>query len=105
MDYSELAEVYERLIATPAKLEKTAILAEFLRGVSPDLLRVVPHLISGDIFSEWDRELGVGPGLLYNAVAFVSGVSKRELENSIRVHGDTGLAVQEIFERKPQTTL
>ncbi|MFV2041108.1 MAG: ATP-dependent DNA ligase [Candidatus Hydrothermarchaeales archaeon] len=105
MDYSELASVYERLISTPAKLEKTAILAEFLREISPDLLSIVPHLISGDIFSEWDRELGVGPGLLYNAIAFVSGVRKKELENSIRVHGDTGLAVREIFERKPQTTL
>ncbi len=105
MDYSELVSVYEALIATPAKLEKTAILSEFLRGVSPDLLRILPHLITGDIFPEWDRELGVGPGLLYNSVAFVTGVRKKELENSIREHGDTGLAVRELFEKKPQTTL
>ncbi|GBE55900.1 MAG TPA: ATP-dependent DNA ligase [Euryarchaeota archaeon] len=105
MDYSVLAGVYERLIANPSKLEKTAILAEFLSGAPASLLEILPHLITGDIFSEWDRELGVGPGLLYSAVAFVSGVNKKELENSIRVHGDTGLAVREIFERKPQTTL
>ena len=105
MDYSVLAEVYERLISTPAKLEKTAILADLFSSTPPSLLSVLPHLISGDIFSEGDRELGVGPGLLYNAIAFVSGVRKKELENSIRVHGDTGLAVREIFDRKPQTTL
>lgn len=105
MDYSELADVYETLISTPSKLEKTAILAEFFKGVPPDILSIVPHLISGDIFSEWDLELGVGPGLLYSAIAFVTGVRKRELEDSIRVHGDTGLAVKELFLRKPQTTL
>jgi DNA ligase-1 len=105
MDYSELVSVYEEVIATPSKLEKTAILSELLREISPDLLRVVPHLIIGDIFAEWDVELGVGPGLLFNSVAFVTGVSKKELENSIREHGDTGLAVRELFEKKPQTTL
>jgi DNA ligase-1 len=105
MDYSELVSVYEALIATPAKLEKTAILSEFLKGVSPSMLRILPHLITGDIFPEWERELGVGPGLLYNSVAFVTGVRKKELENSIREHGDTGLAVRELFEKKPQTTL
>jgi DNA ligase-1 len=105
MDYSELVSVYEEVIATPAKLEKTAILSEFLRRVSPDLLRILPHLITGDIFAEWDVELGVGPGLLYNSIAFVTGVHKKELEDSIREHGDTGLAVKELFERKPQTTL
>ncbi len=105
MDYSALVEVYEGLITTPSKLEKTAILANCFKKTPKSLLQIMPHLITGDVFPEWDVELGVGPGLLYNSIAFVTGVSKRKLEDSIREHGDTGLAVKELFERKPQTTL
>lgn len=103
--YSELAEVYEDLFATTLKLEKTRIMAEFLKKVPKGLLRIIPHLVTGDIFPKWDVELGVGPGLLYNSVAFVTGIKKRELEDSIRELGDTGLAVKKLFERKPQQTL
>lgn len=105
MDYSELVEVYEELIATPAKLEKTDILAEFFKIVPSHLLKVMPHLITGEIFSEWDVELGVGPGLLYNAVSFVTGLHKRDIEEAIREKGDTGLAVKDLFEKRPQKTL
>jgi DNA ligase-1 len=105
MDYGELVDVYESLLVTPAKLEKTRILADFFDQVPVKLLHIVPHLITGDIFPHWDVELGVGPGLLYNSVSFVTGVRKKEIENHIREHGDTGLAVKELFEKKPQKTL
>jgi DNA ligase-1 len=105
MEYYKLVDVYESLIATPSKLEKTRILAEFLGHVPAKLMHIMPHLITGDIFPHWDVELGVGPGLLYNSVSFVTGVRKKAIENAIREHGDTGLAVKELFEKKPQKTL
>jgi DNA ligase-1 len=105
MDYSELVDVYEALAATPKKLEKTEILADFFKKAPPHLLNIMPHLITGEIFPQWDVELGVGPGLLYNAVSFVTGVRKSELEEAIREKGDTGLAVKGLFEKKPQKTL
>jgi DNA ligase-1 len=105
MDYLRLVDVYEALISTSAKLEKTSILSDFLGEIPPHLLKVVPHLITGEIFPKWDLELGVGPGLLYNSVSFVTGVKKRDIENVIREKGDTGLAVKGLFEKRPQRTL
>src|SRR3990172_4592703 len=105
MFYSELVKVYEALISTQGKLEKTEILAGFFKKTPRELLRIVPRLITGEIFPEWDMELGVGPGLLYSSVAFVTWVQKKELEYAIRIHGDTGLAVKELFEKRPQKTL
>ncbi len=105
MDYGELVEVYERLVSTTSRLEKTELLSEFFKKVSPDQLKIIPHLMTGDIFAEWDVELGVGPGLFYNAISFVTGVNKKEIENAIRVKGDTGLAVKDLFENRPQKTL
>lgn len=105
MDYCELVDVYEKLVSTTSRLEKTELLSDFFKTISSDQLKIIPHLITGDIFSEWDVELGVGPGLFYNAVSFVTGVNKKDIENTIRVKGDTGLAVKELFENRPQKTL
>ena len=100
-----MVKTYEELTSTPAKLEKTAILSDFLANTPEDLLSIIPPLITGDIFPSWDIELGVGPGLLFNAVSFVTGIQKRELENEIREQGDTGIAVGNLFEKRPQKTL
>jgi DNA ligase-1 len=105
MEYKELVEIYEALNRTPSKLEKTEILANFLNKTPLHLLNLIPHLITGDVFPKWDVELGVGPGLLYNSVSFVTGVGKKDIENAIRENGDTGLAVKGLFETKPQKTL
>jgi DNA ligase-1 len=105
VEYKELVNVYEELNATTLKLEKTEILADFLGKIPPHLLKVIPHLITGDVFPQWDVELGVGPGLLYNSISFVTGVRKKDIENAIREQGDTGLAVRELFENRPQKTL
>jgi DNA ligase-1 len=105
MDYRELVNLYEELSDTPSKLEKTRILSGFLKEVPESLLNIVPHLITGEIFPKWDVELGVGPGLLYNSISFVTGVRKKTIEDAIRESGDTGLAVKGLFEKRPQKTL
>jgi len=105
MEYAELVELYESLSATQAKLEKTELLARFFKNAPVSLLKVLPHLITGEIFPQWDVELGVGPGLLYNAISFVTGLRKKDIEDAVREKGDTGLAVKEVFEKRPQRTL
>lgn len=106
MDYGELVKVYQMLEATTSKLEKTDIIADFLVKVPEDLLPIVPLLIMGVVFPEWSPlELGVGPGLLYESISFVSGKQKREIEDLLREEGDVGLAAERIFEKKIQTSL
>jgi DNA ligase-1 len=106
MEYSQLVELYTKLEATPSKLEKTALLADFFSNTPDDLLRIVPLLTMGKIFPEGSAlDLGIGPGLLYDAVGFVAGVSKKALKDMVREEGDVGKAVERLLSRKTQATL
>ncbi|MEE8358953.1 MAG: ATP-dependent DNA ligase, partial [Candidatus Hydrothermarchaeales archaeon] len=101
MDYSELAKVYEELEATTSKLEKTEIISIFLKRIPRDLLNIVPLLLMGGVFPEWSPlELGVGPGLLYDSISFVSGKNKKDIEVLLREEGDIGLAVERLASEK-----
>ncbi|HTX61490.1 MAG TPA: ATP-dependent DNA ligase [Methanobacterium sp.] len=109
MKYQKLVELYESMDSTTKRLEKTAILAEFLKMVGekdPENLPVVTLLSLGRIFPTWsEEELGIGSKLLMKAISLVVGVSPEEVEDQIRDSGDIGYASQELFQRKVQSTL
>ena len=106
MEYSQLVDLYTKLEATPSKLEKTSLLAEFFSKTPDDLLPIIPILTMGKIFPEGSSlDLGIGPGLLYDAVCFVTGVEKKVLKNIVREEGDVGKAVERLLSRKTQATL
>jgi len=100
MEYKKLVELYSRIESTSSRLEKTAILADFFSSAPKEIFEFLPLLITGEIFAAGSIELGIGPGMLYNAVSFVTGVKKSDIENYIREEGDIGLAVKAIFEKK-----
>ncbi|WP_048152585.1 ATP-dependent DNA ligase [Palaeococcus ferrophilus] len=103
MRYSELADLYERLEKTTLKTVKTRLVAEFLRKVPDELIEIVPYLILGKVFPDWDeRELGVGEKLLIKAVAMATGVSESEILNSVRDTGDLGRSIEEALKKKRQ---
>lgn len=106
MEYLKLVDVYERLEATPSKLEKTQIIAELLEETPDDLLDIVPSLLMGRIFPDWSPlELGMGPGLLYDGICFIAGVSKEALKQTIKEKGDIGGAAEKLLGTKVQSTL
>jgi len=106
MEYRKLADVYERLEATPSKLEKTEIIAELLGDTPDSLLDIVPSLLMGRIFPDWSQlELGMGPGLLYDSICFIAGVSKEALKETIKEEGDVGKAAEKLLKTKVQSSL
>ena len=103
MKYSELAELYRRLEKTTLKTLKTKFVADFLKKTPDDLLDIIPYLILGKVFPDWDeRELGVGEKLLIKSVSMATGVSEREIEDSIRDTGDLGESVALALKKKKQ---
>lgn len=104
MLYAELAELYSRLEKTTLKTLKTRLVAEFLRRVEePGLLEIMPYLILGKVFPDWDeRELGVGEKLLIRAVSMSTGIDAQEIENSIKDTGDLGESIAIALKRKKQ---
>lgn len=109
MLYQELVVVYQELDSTTKRLEKTAILANFLGRVGnedPEMLSIVTLLSLGRIFPTWsEEELGLGAKLLMKTISKVVGVSPEDVENQMRETGDIGQATEELYHKKSQITL
>ena len=104
MLYKELAELYRRLEKTTLKTLKTRFVADFLKKVEDEeLLEIVPYLILGKVFPDWDeRELGVGEKLLIKAVAMATGINAEWIENSVKDTGDLGESVALALQKRKQ---
>lgn len=106
MRYQKLVDVYEALTSTTKRLEKTSILAEFLKNTDPKILPIVTLLSLGKVFPAWsEKEMGIGLKLLMKAISLVVGVSPETVEDSVRDKGDIGLASEHLFGNRLQSTL
>ncbi len=106
MRYKELVDVYEALTSTTKRLEKTAILAEFLKNTETEILPIVTLLSLGKVFPVWsEKEIGIGLKLLMKAISLVVGVSMDTVEDSVRDNGDIGFAAEALFANRYQSTL
>ena len=106
MRYKELVDVYEALTSTTKRLEKTTILAEFLKNTDADILPIVTLLSLGKVFPVWsEEEIGIGLKLLMKAISLVVGVSSEIVEDNVRDKGDIGLASEHLFGNRLQSTL
>src|SRR5256885_5498669 len=91
-----LAEACERIAGTTKKLEKTAIVAEYLKSRTPGEAAVSAVFLSGRAFPLWEETtLQVGGSLLWRMVAEVSGKNEAELTAAYRRHGDLGAVAGE----------
>jgi len=106
MDYAALVETYERLEATAATLELTAIVADALRATDADQLPRVVTLLRGDPFAAWQPdELGLSSNLTREAIARATGVDEDAIEDRWRETGDLGSAAEWAVDNQRQQTL
>ncbi len=105
MKYQELVNVYEALGATTKRLEKTDILADFLKTVGEDDLEKITLMALGSVFPSWsEEEQGIGDKLVMKAVGDAVGVSVDVVEDAIRDEGDIGAAAEKLYAKKAQMT-
>ena len=97
----------DRIAATSKKLEKTAIVAEYLRSLEPEDAARAALFLSGRPFPAYEEAtLGVGGSLLWRAVSELSGKSDSQLRDLYRAHGDLGaVAGAALPERSSELTL
>ena len=97
----KLAEACERIAGTTKKLEKIAIVADYLKSRTPEEASVSAVFLSGRPFPVWEETtLQVGGRVLWRIVAELSGKSEAELTAAYRKLGDLG-AVAEAVSRRP----
>ena len=93
-----LAEACEAIAATTKKLQKTTIVADYLKSRTADEAAVSAVFLSGRAFPAWEETtLQVGGSLLWRAVAELSGKDEAALTASYRKHGDLGSVAGEVL--------
>ncbi|MBZ5721430.1 MAG: ATP-dependent DNA ligase [Acidobacteriia bacterium] len=93
-----LAEACERIAGTTKKLEKIAIVADYLKSRAPEEAPVSAVFLGGRPFPAWEETtLQVGGSLLWKVVAELSGKSDQELTAVYRRHGDLGAVAAEVL--------
>ena len=105
MKYQELVDVYSALEATTKRLEKTDIIAEYLKKLDADTIGKVGLLLRGGVFPAWSsEEIGIGAKLVERAVAEAVGTTQSKVEDAVRDEGDIGLACVKLYAKKSQMT-
>jgi DNA ligase-1 len=93
--WSELAE---RLAATTRTSEKTALLADYLRGLTPDELPIAAVFLTGRPFAEADeRAAGLGWSAIATTVTELGGVPRSALAEAYDRSSDLGIAVADVL--------
>jgi DNA ligase-1 len=90
-EFCEFAKVGEAIAATPAKLEKVRLLADYLRTLNPEQLPIATIYLTGKAFAQSDlRTLQVGGSIIYRAVMNAAKLSEAEFRRIAHSHGDAG---------------
>ena len=95
------AETAEAIAATTKKLQKTALVADYLKSRAPDEAAVAAIFLSGRAFPAWEETtLQVGGRLLWRVVAELSGTTEAALTAAYRKHGDLGAVSAEVLPQR-----
>lgn len=106
MRYSEFVEVYEKLAGTPKRLEKTEIIAEFLKKLKLKGKGEWVYLLLGKVVPDYDsREIGISTQLTLKAISYSFGVKEGNVLERYKKIGDLGEIAEEFSGKKKQTTL
>jgi len=98
----QFALACEAIAATTKKLQKTAIVAEYLKSRSVDEAAISAIFLSGRPFPAWEETtLQVGGRSLWRIIAELSGKSEGEISAAYRRHGDLGAVASEILPQHP----
>jgi DNA ligase-1 len=96
---SQFAELCQRLAETGSKLEKRALMAEYLHALPVPEAGLAALYLAGVPFPETEgRALNVGGALLSRVLAQLSGAGPPEMHAAYLRHGDLGGAAQDLLQ-------
>jgi DNA ligase-1 len=97
-EFLAFANIGEAIAATPAKLEKIRVLADYLRGLSSKQLPIATLYFTGRAFAQSDlRTLQVGWAIIFRALQAATNINEAELHRIASAHGDAGKSAFEIL--------
>lgn len=105
MRYQKIVELYDQISKTTKRLEKTEILAEFLKEL-PSSESDILYLLLGEIYPEHNEEkTGISSQLVLKAISKAVGMDKERVINEWKELGDLGKVAEKLVKKKSQSTL
>jgi DNA ligase-1 len=98
-EFLAFANVGEAIAATPAKLEKIRLLADYLRGLTSEQFAIATPYFTGKAFAQGDpRTLQVGWAVIFRGLQGATKVSDAEFHRVASTHGDAGKTAFEVLD-------
>ena len=98
-EFLAFANIGEAIAATPAKLEKIRLLADYLRGLTSEQLPIATLYFTARAFAQSDlRTLQVGWAIIFRALQAATHIDDTELHRTASAHGDAGRSAFEILD-------
>ena len=105
MEFSIIAEIFERMESTTKRIELTNLLVELLKKTPKKIIPNAVYLLQGIIRPNFEGvELGVAEKLAIRAISKSSGLSIKKIEDDYKKCGDLGITASNILKLKTQTT-
>ena len=102
--FQRFAELCQKVEGVSGSLEKIDIAAAFLADLDESELSIASSFIMGTLFSpSLDMVIGVGPSILYEALARACGCSMEQISDMLRATGDPGLVAAAVVEKRKPT--
>ncbi len=106
MHYQQLVDLYLSLEKTTKRLEKTKLIADFLKEVPKETIKDVVYLVQGKVFPPWDeRKIGFSSRSMLKVISVASGTSVDKVEHLWSKKGDLGIVASDLLGKKSQATL
>ena len=105
MNFSILAEAFEKMENTTKRLELTEHLVDLFHATPQDTISKIVYLIQGKIRPDYEGvELGIAEKLAVRAISKSSGIQIDRIEEALKKDGDLGRAASGILSNRKQTT-
>ncbi len=106
MDFSEVANYFEKLEKVSSRLEMTSILSELFEKANSREIQQIVYLLQGVLGAKHlDLESGLGDGLIEQGIAKATGYSKEDVKKEYKKLGDLGLVAEKFSSEKKQQSL
>ncbi|HID47506.1 MAG TPA: ATP-dependent DNA ligase [Methanothermococcus okinawensis] len=109
MLFSDVCKVFKDIEDTSKRTEKIQHFIKLIKMAekenSPASLRKICYLSIGRVYPEYEnRELGIGPNMLIEAIKSI-GIKEKDLLEGIKETGDIGIAIEKLSSQIKQASL
>ena len=105
MEFTILAEMFQKMEETTKRIELTGILVELLKKTPKELIPNVVYLIQGIIRPNFEGvELGIAEKLAIRAISKSVGLPIKKIKDDYEEGGDLGITASNMLKLKTQTT-